>query len=169
MRKSISISMLLAMLTTGASLAPTGIAEAAGAKSHRGATQSRAITTPRHQTQVQTRPRIRARDINVLVRSANGSRRVPYSRLTRLQKDRINRVVRLLELPRGKRPPPSERIRRHPMYASAENTRRTSQAPILDCEYNSEWGALCWIGDDLLCGIVWGEFAGGGIDIGCFD
>ncbi len=108
-------------------------------------------------------------DIDVVVRSEKGDKRTPYARLTAPQRERIDRVIDLLQMPPEKRPSASRRIETHPSLAWIKSVREDPKAAEIDCGFDATAGyALCWFGDDLLCGIVWGDL-GGGFDIGCFD
>lgn len=104
-------------------------------------------------------------DMNILVRSATGSKVTPYNQLTREQRKQVNQVISLLKRTAGNRPPPSRRIRNSSLYASAQSTRSSSQIPLPDCELIADYGVLCWFGDNL-CGFTWG---GPELELGCFD
>ncbi len=88
-----------------------------------------------------------------------------YNKLTAQQKERVDRVLALLRQPPEDRPPASQRLRNHPSIRAAMALQSNAQAKDIDCLYDENGAAGCWIDLETFCWIIWEPSC---CEIGCF-
>ena len=99
----------------------------------------------------------------VMVRSAGRNVPTAYADLTPKQKARVDQALGLLRQPQQNRPRASRRLRNHPSIRAAVALQSSARAKDIDCTYDEDGAAGCWIGDTF-CGVVWA----GSLEVGCW-